>query len=168
MNGLMPSCWGAPFWHSAIHAVAYAYKPTPENKINYYNYFYGLQYILPCEECKSHYKQNIYGLKNALDSQESLFRWTYDLHNLVNIQTGVPESKWPDYESIKKKYSGYEAECNSMPGVCGSVKNSNNQKGTMVIEKRESRNENIKYIIIIMIITLILIISLFFNFKKKY
>ncbi len=166
-KGLMPSCWGSSFWFGAIHAVAYAYKPSPENKAKYYDYFYNIQYILPCEECKAHYKTNIGGLKEALESQETLFRWTYDLHNLVNKQTGVPESKWPSYESVKKKYSGYEASCTEMPGVCGSVKKSPTQKGTMVVETFGSFTEDsIRFIVIISVLSFLLLVSLYYNFKK--
>lgn len=165
MTGLMPSYWGNPAW-VFIHSIAFAYKPTEENKARYYDYFYNLQYVLPCDECKAHYKHNITGLKDALGSQESLFRWTYDLHNLVNKQTGVPEYKWPSYESVKKRYSSYEANCNDMPGVCGTVKNSHSQKGTMVVERFGSVSEDsLQYMVPMIILGLLLLISIYYNLK---
>lgn len=167
-NGLMPSCWGNATW-MAIHSVAYAYKPSVENKIKYLTFFENLGYVLPCDECKIHYRQNfkLDEITVALESHEQLFRWTYDLHNLVNKQTGVPESKWPTYESVKKRFSGYEAACDTLPGVCGSVSGSSNQKGTVVVEKTGSLNEdNFKFLIPMVIFAVLLLISMYFNMKS--
>lgn len=168
MTGIMPSCFGPPLWTS-IHSIAYAYKPSIENKIKYLTFFENLGYVIPCDECKIHYRQNfkLDEITVALESQEKLFRWTYDLHNLVNRQTGVPESKWPTYESVKKRFSGYEAACDTTPGVCGSVSSSSNQKGTVVVEKTGSLNDdNLQFLIPMVIFAVLLVISLFFNFRN--
>jgi len=119
-KGLLPSCWGTGTW-MLIHSIAYVYNPKID-KDNYYNFFSNLGNVLPCEECRIHYSQNLnkQELLMALQSAESLFRWTYDLHNKVNRQTGVPESKWPSYESIKERYKSYKASCSDIPGVCGT------------------------------------------------
>jgi hypothetical protein len=167
MTGLMPSCWGQMIW-GTIHSIAYVYNPKID-KENYFNFFWNLGNVLPCAECKAHYYQNItkLDLQLALESQETLFRFMYNFHNLVNKQTGVPESKWPSYEDVKKRYSGYEASCTEMPGVCGSVKKSPTQKGTMVVETFGSYTEDsIKSTVIISVLSLALLISLYYNYKK--
>jgi hypothetical protein len=168
MTGLMPSCWGPSGWHF-IHSIAYAYNPSIENKIKYLTFFENLGYVLPCDECKIHYRQNfnLEKIQKSLDSQEQLFRWTYDLHNLVNSQTGVPESKWPTYESVKKRFSVYESACDSTPGVCGSSSSSSNQRGTTVVEKTGSLNDdNLPFLIPMVIFVILLVISLYFNFRN--
>jgi hypothetical protein len=118
--GILPSCWGPAMWFT-LHSIAYAYNPQID-KENYNNFFSNLGYVLPCEECRVHYSQNLnkQELLIALDSAENLFRWVYDLHNKVNKQTGVSESKWPSYESVKERYGSFKASCADMPGVCGA------------------------------------------------
>lgn len=168
-TGLMPSCWGSSGWH-LLHSIAYKYDPKID-KENYFNFFWNLGNVLPCPECRIHYKQNVkkLDLELALDTNESFFKYIFNLHNLVNKQTGVPESKWPSYEIVKNRYSGYEASCAEMPGVCGSVKKSHSQKGTMVVETFGSFTEDsIQYIVIISVLSFLLLVSLYYNYKRSF
>ncbi len=119
--GILPSCWGSGAW-VLIHSIAYAYNPQID-KENYFNFFSNLGSVLPCEECRVHYSQNLnkQELVVALDSNEKLFKWVYDLHNKVNLQTGVPQAKWPSYEFIKERYGSFKASCSEIPGVCSNT-----------------------------------------------
>ena len=167
MPGLMPSCWGPMIW-GTIHSIAYVYNPEVD-KDNYFNFFWNLGNVLPCAECKSHYYLNVtkLDLRLALESNESFFRFTYNLHNLVNKQIGVPDSIWPSYETVKKRYAGYEARCTEMPGACGPVKKSHAQKGTMIVETFGSfTQDSIQYIVIICILSIALLVSMYYNYKK--
>jgi hypothetical protein len=166
MVGLLPGCWGNSMWHS-IHSIAYAYEPSNINKNNYFNFFVSLGKVLPCEECKEHYDENVKPgeLTAALESKETLFRWVYDLHNKVNQQTSVPESKWPSYESVKEMYDNYKTDCNTSPGVCGS--GLNNKKKLKVVEQSEDESEfDMKYMIPIILLIIALIISVILNIKN--
>ena len=127
-NGVLTTCWGSCTW-IFIHSVAWAYNPRVDRD-NYFNFFMNLGNVLPCEECRRHYSQNVKKneLFRALESNESFFKWVYDLHNIVNKQTGVPESQWPSYESIKQKYNSFKASCSELPGICGSTRNKTLQK----------------------------------------
>jgi len=118
--GMLPSCWGSSFWH-VCHSIAYVYNPSVD-KEKYFAFFANLGHILPCEECRVHYSQNLnkQELISALETNDTLFRWVYDLHNKINRQLGVPESKWPSYESIKQRYGSFKASCSEIPGVCAS------------------------------------------------
>ncbi len=140
-QGLLPSCWGPPLWHS-LHSIAMAYEPTEKTKIDFYGFFAILGNVLPCESCKSHYAQNFQQLQDSLKyalmqpslAPDGLFRWVYDLHNLVNKQTKVPENKWPSYEEVVKKYEGFKAECGSTPGVCGAVSGTSTKRIRIIEE----------------------------------
>ena len=138
MPGLLPTCWGSSGWHF-FHSVACAYTPSESNTEKYFIFFENLGYVLPCDECKIHYRQNFKAgeLRKALESQETLFRWTYDLHNLVNEQTGKPKDTWPSFEDVKKRYQSYEVACDAVPGVCGAKSGapSFNQRSTVVVDK---------------------------------
>jgi len=154
-NGLLPSCWGPVGW-IFIHSIAFAYDPNLDNRQKYYDFFSNLGGVLPCSSCKTHYSQNFNkeSIMRALETNEGLFRWVYDLHNAVNKGTGVPESKWPSYEAVKKTYEGYKASCSTMPGTCGSE--SPNMKKIKIIEQFGDYQENIMYIVPIIILSLLL------------
>jgi hypothetical protein len=162
---ILPTCWGPPLWFS-LHSIAFAYDPNSDRQ-KYYDFFSNLGYVLPCEECKVHYTQNFNKdeFARALESNEGLFRWVYDLHNRVNKGTGVPESKWPSYETVKKNYASFKASCSDMPGVCGS--GSPNKKKIKIIEQFGEYQENLGYIIPIAILSILLVFALGFIWKNR-
>jgi hypothetical protein len=133
-DGLLPSCWGPTLWWS-LHSIAMAYDP--KNKESYFSFFKNLGNVLPCEECKLHYSKNFNSdkLRNELETKEGLFKWVYDLHNTVNKQTGVPKSKWPTYEEIKKKFENFKVSCDSAPGVCGGAIQGKDKKKIIIVEE---------------------------------
>ena len=161
--GMLPSCWGSPFWH-VIHSIAYAYNPQIDRD-NYFDFFSNLGRILPCEECRIHYEQNLnrQELMIALNSPDNLFRWVYDLHNKVNKQTGVPESKWPSYESVKEKYGTFRASCDQLPGVCGTGPGIVPKKKMKIVEQFGEINED-QLPFLIAIIVLAVLLCLMFGY----
>lgn len=169
-NGVLTTCWGSCTW-IFIHSVAWAYNPRVDRD-NYFNFFMNLGNVLPCEECRRHYSQNVKKdeLFRALESNESFFKWVYDLHNLVNKQTGVPESQWPSYELIKQKYNSFKASCSELPGICGSTGNKTLQKKIRVVEQFGAYTEdNLPYIIAMVILIMLLLVCggyIYHNRKK--
>ena len=85
--------WGKHGW-IFLHYVTFNYpiNPTQENIDNYYNFFYSLQYILPCDICKKHYSNNLlkHNLIGALKTRNTLIRWLIDIHNDINYELGKP------------------------------------------------------------------------------
>lgn len=164
--GLQPTCWGSGAW-MFLHSIAYAYNPEID-KEKYYNFFMNLGYVLPCEECRLHYSQNVNKneLQTALQNQETMFRWVYDLHNQVNKQTGVPESKWPSYDSIKQRYSSFKASCTSIPGACSSVPGQ--QKKMKIVEQFGSINEDqLPFVASTAILAIFLLIAICYIFYLR-
>lgn len=91
-----PSVWGKYQWTS-IHfsALGYPKKPSIETKNAFRMYFNEiLPEILPCEGCRKHLRHT---LKNELpitdkdlQNKDTLFKWTVDLHNIVNKRLNKP------------------------------------------------------------------------------
>ncbi len=121
--------------------------------------------ILPCEECRMHYYEDLdeNKLLDALVSNETFFRYIYDLHNRVNKKLGVPESTWPSYDSVRQKYSSFEAKCSDIPGVCGPK---TSYKKFKIVEEGLFSEDNYQFIIIIGLLCIALAASMYYKVKK--
>lgn len=138
---MLPTIWGHCAWNF-IHLVAVAYpeNPSENDKINYYNFFHSLQFILPCKKCRSNMSQHLSKFpltEEALSSRSNLVKWTIDFHNIVNYYTG------------KKRltYSQAMDEINKL------------------FSPKKSKNKFILYLLLVIII--IIIIYVVYRYKKK-
>jgi hypothetical protein len=88
-----PAVWGPVFWLTIhITALGYPEKPTYAQKRAAKEYFEGLQFLLPCPQCREHYKEHLQKnpISPALDNRRDLFEWTVRVHNSVNKMLGKP------------------------------------------------------------------------------
>ena len=89
-----PNVWGPHLWF-VMHTISFNYpkEPTPIDKINYYNFFYNLTSIIPCNDCKTHFidffKKN--PIRNYLINRDKLIEWVMNCHNNVNKLNNKPE-----------------------------------------------------------------------------
>ena len=85
--------WGKHGW-IFLHYVTFNYpiNPTQQDIDNYYDFFYSLKFVLPCEICKKHYSNNLlkHNLIGALKTRNTLIRWLIDIHNNINYELGKP------------------------------------------------------------------------------
>ena len=110
-----PNFWGPHAW-IFLHTISMNYpkKPTEEDKQTYYQFFKGLEDILPCEKCAYNYSTNLqkHPLEQSLESRDSLIRWLIQIHNEVNKETGKPpytyEQVIEDYKYKMKKLDSDE------------------------------------------------------------
>lgn len=91
---MLPEIWGKHAWNF-IHLTIFGYpvNPSQQDKINYFNFFNDLQFVLPCDKCRFNLSQHLkkIPLTNEILSDRSLFiKWGIDLHNMVNYYTGKP------------------------------------------------------------------------------
>ena len=84
-----PAVWGKHLWAS-IHFIALAYPdlPTEQQKLDYKLFFENLYKVIPCESCGEHLQNTISNIHplhaNHLRNKDELFKWTVQLHNIVN------------------------------------------------------------------------------------
>lgn len=145
---ISPSQWGPPIW-KCIHYVALGYpnEPTDDIKISYIIFLTALKDVIPCKICSTHYEEylNKFPLDdNVMSSKTTLFNWTVDLHNDVNIRSNKPTF---DYDTALKLLT---CEIKETPKI-------------QEIEN-PSKKTNYNIYLIILIISLILIAILY----KKY
>ena len=108
-----PEVWGPHAWQF-LHSITLSYpdNPTLEDKNNHAQFFNSIQNILPCQSCRDHYTQNLQALpiEQHLDNKESLFRWSVDLHNRVNVMNNKREYSYDEvtelYEKMYDKSNG--------------------------------------------------------------
>ena len=98
-NSIQPKLWGPHGW-KFMHYISLGYpiNPTSKDKINYKNFYYSLQDILPCEKCAINYQKNIneYPIDNQLKNRDTLVKWVIDIHNKVNKELGKKELNYEE------------------------------------------------------------------------
>ena len=103
-NSIKPKIWGPHGW-KFMHYVSLGYpdKPSESDKMNYKQFYYSLQNILPCEKCAQNYKHNLlkYPIDNHLVNKDTLVKWVIDIHNQVNKELGKKEY---DYNEASQLY----------------------------------------------------------------
>jgi|TARA_B110000285_G_C15104620_1_gene607186 hypothetical protein len=102
-NSVKPAIWGPHGW-KFLHYVSLGYpdNPTDEDKINFKNFYYSLQHVLPCEKCALNYKHNLLDspIDNHLNNRDTLVRWVIDVHNKVNKELNKKELSYEDGISL--------------------------------------------------------------------
>ena len=79
--------WDRQLW-SHLHCIALDYPENPSalDMYNYKTFYLNLDQVIPCKKCAVHYKeimQNI-SIDRYLNSSMDLFRFTVNLHNVIN------------------------------------------------------------------------------------
>jgi hypothetical protein len=106
-----PDIWGPHAW-KFLHLIALAYpdKPSEDDKKHYKDFYELLKFMLPCSICANHFKENIelYLPINdeVLKNRDNFVKWSIDLHNLVNKQTG--KSEIPLEEALQLIYNNFQ------------------------------------------------------------
>ena len=99
-NNMKPDIWGRHLWLS-LHFIAldFSDNPTDEDKLNYKLFFENLHQVIPCYKCSLNYKPNLQQRpitdKDTMNTK-SLFKWTVDIHNLVNTELGKKQLSFDD------------------------------------------------------------------------
>lgn len=97
-----PVIWGPPMWIS-LHSITLNYpeKPTQCQQNMIREFFWNVQFVLPCEMCRKHYAEMIRTHPPITKDRRSLVYWLIDRHNEVNKRLGKREYS---YEEVLQKY----------------------------------------------------------------
>jgi hypothetical protein len=87
-----PNVWGKYMW-TTLHFVALGYPddPNEKHKQNFYNFYSNIYQVLPCKQCGHHLEETLQKTPlypKHLVNKTELFKWTVDLHNIVNKRLG--------------------------------------------------------------------------------
>ena len=185
MTNLGPDFWGPHAW-KFIHIVALAYpvNPTQQEKNNYRQFYTIIGDIIPCHFCRDHYKEHI--KKNPitddiLSNRKNLLHWTIDIHNEVNKITGKnvydydtavqliqQDTNQPTNINNNTNQSANTSNINTNQSANTSNINTNHPTNTSNINTNHptNTNNNIKYIILFVLIVII-IMFLYYDTRKK-
>lgn len=90
-SNVNPKIWGPYAWET-IHFIAYGYpeKPTDMDKKAYFNFYFYMMKVLPCDKCTNSAQELFKKLdiNKYLDSKDNLIKWTYLFHKMVNDKLG--------------------------------------------------------------------------------
>ena len=84
-----PTKWGPHFWMT-LHIACIGcqdYKALSE-------FVEGYMYIIPCLSCRQHFEQVL--VDNPVPETGDFFKWSVDVHNIVNRRIGKPEFSYED------------------------------------------------------------------------
>jgi len=88
---MKPNTWGKYYWY-VIHITALGYpkNPTQKDRDIYRSFYKTIGQVLPCGKCSTNYERHFQNIPidMFLESPETLFRWTVQLHNVVNKELG--------------------------------------------------------------------------------
>jgi len=99
-----PELWGNHGWVFLQHiALSYPNNASKEIKKSYKDFFYSLQYVLPCETCSLNFADHIEKtpIDGYLKNRDTLFGWIIKIHNEVNKLTN---KKILNENDIKEQY----------------------------------------------------------------
>jgi hypothetical protein len=82
--------WGNNLWYILHTTSLYAHDPIDQAFMNYRCMLESLQYLLPCPKCRVHLQQNLQkiNLTTCAQTRFQLFKCSWQLHNIVNKDTG--------------------------------------------------------------------------------
>ena len=96
--------WGPHLW-KFMHYLTLSYQdnPSEEEQNKFKNFFMMIGQYLPCEKCIYNYNDHIVKLPltdSILQSRDSLIKWLFNLHNIVNKDTGKSELTFDKFLEI--------------------------------------------------------------------
>jgi len=100
--------WGPIVWNM-YHTFAINYIATNNNKNNidlYEKFINCLGYILPCDTCRVHYNYlitDIYPLDKDEINKDKLFKYTYEIHKLINETLNKENISYKKAYNLNKK-----------------------------------------------------------------
>ena len=100
--------WGPIIWNM-YHTFAINYISTNNNKNNidlYEKFIHCLGYILPCDTCRVHYNYlitDIYPLDKDEINKDNLFKYTYEIHKLINETLNKKNISYKKAYKLNKK-----------------------------------------------------------------
>ena len=126
-TGMQTRVWGPSGW-LFLHCIAqnYPWKPTPEQKMYYLNFFRLTGNVLPCRYCRESYQKFINEPGNTnlnetvVENRKNLVTWLYLVHNKVNKKLGISEA--PSLKDVWNKYESFRSKCTKSPEVKEIIK----------------------------------------------
>jgi hypothetical protein len=79
-----PSTWGPHFWMT-LHIACLGCQDAKVLA----DFVEGYKEIIPCLSCREHFEQVL--VDNPVPETDDLFKWSVDVHNIVNKRLGKPE-----------------------------------------------------------------------------
>lgn len=160
---MQPYIWGKYLWTS-IHYISLGYpeNPTQEEQNDYKEYFENLFKILPCYRCSENYKDHLLKIpmtSQVLQNTKSLFKWTVELHNLVNKSL---KKRLLSYEEAYQLYTSVHEKNNHIMNDCFS--NLSNKTNT----KQPNNNAWLFFINIILVIIILTLLFMKKSFRKPF
>jgi hypothetical protein len=84
-----PSKWGPHFW-TTLHIACLACEDYKTIVV----FVEGYKDIIPCLSCRQHFETVLE--ENPVPEAGDYFKWSVDVHNIVNVRLGKPQFSYED------------------------------------------------------------------------
>ena len=95
--------WKTAFW-TFIHTLALQPMIHHGNQADICRAFESLEHLIPCSQYKSHFVEfkNMNDIVTYMQEDEymGVFKWTVDLHNMINREMGAPTLSYKEALSV--------------------------------------------------------------------
>jgi predicted nucleotidyltransferase len=112
-DGMLTNVWGPAMWHY-LHLMSFNYpvNPTPQDKVNYKDFVYSLQNVLPCKYCRINLTNNF--KKKPLQmcdmkNRETFSKYIYELHETINKMLNKKSNL--TYCDVRERYEHFRSRC---------------------------------------------------------
>lgn len=95
-----PKIWGPSLWKSLFAiGLAYPTDPSADDQYRHLQFFYQLQFVLPCHRCRRNMSRHLskIPIEHYLQNRTLLLEWLTKVHNEVNEHCGKPPKTTEQY-----------------------------------------------------------------------
>lgn len=97
---MKPDIWGRHMWFS-IHFIALDFPedPSTEDVRHFKSFYENLHHVIPCYKCSVNYIKHMNERPlelSDLKTTKTLFKWTVDIHNIVNKELNKSQMSFDD------------------------------------------------------------------------
>lgn len=102
-----PEIWGEKYWYVLETVILSMDNKEKNSKDSLILFFYSLQNLLPCPDCREHFQDYIEknNIEKYIHSKEKMFFWIYQLRKEIQIRNKKPFPSFQEYLLKIKKYN---------------------------------------------------------------
>ena len=114
---MKPEIWGRHLWFS-LHFISLDFpeEPSTEDVRHFKSFYENLHQVIPCYKCSVNYIKHLNERPlelSDLKNNKTLFKWTVDIHNIVNKELNKSPMSFEDAWAFYNNPANFKPTINS-------------------------------------------------------